>query len=238
MVGRRKPEPSVEPVPWERVDAFTVGDVVRPAKLGRKALTGRRAVRVPTMQQGTRFFAPAVLVDATADGVPSYDLHDAVHPDTTRPDTLLCSLTPEKDGTRYRVTDAQGLELGLLHRTPAAKRTLQHDWWLQQPGHPDVVARYHWARGSAKDIAERGTESVVRGARGLVGGVVDSLFGLGAEGGDQPGYTPKPVTWRAEGEEDPVALTCTHAEGVRMYRARAGWLDRRLAFAFAVVREA
>lgn len=240
ILGGKKDEPTIDPVPWAGSggpDWFTVGDVLRPATFRRKALTGERAVRVPTMQDGVRYFAPAALVSSAggADSEPpSYELHEAA-----QPRIMLCALAPVKGGARYCVTDAQGVELGLVHRTPAAKRTIQHGWWLQQPGHPDIVARYHWAKGTAKEIATRGKEKAVRGAGQLVGSVVDSVLSFGAEGGDQSSsYTPKPVTWRAEGDEETVVLTLGHLEGVRVYQPHAEWLDRRLAFALAVLREA
>ncbi|MFD4545642.1 hypothetical protein [Streptomyces sp. NPDC058466] len=235
MFARKKDEPSVEPVSWNGAGWFVIGDVVRPAASRRKALTGPWAVRVPDIQEGVRYYAPTALVSRSDGEVPSYELYEA-----SEPGGSLCSLTPLKGGARYRVTDAQGQEVGVVHRTPAAKRAVQHGWWLQQPGHPDIVARYRWATGSAKEIAARGREKAARGAGGLVGGVVDSVFGLGAEGGDQSGgsYTPKPVTWRAEGEDEAVVLTSGHTEGFRTYVLVASWLDRRLAFAMAVLREA
>ncbi|MFR0358994.1 hypothetical protein [Streptomyces sediminimaris] len=234
MLGRRKPEPVVEAVPWERVALFSVTDLVRPSTLRRKKLTGQPAVRVATMVGGVRHFAPSVLVSATREEIPSYALYDA-----TRPETPVCSLSPEKGGARYRVVDASGTELGLIHRTPAAKRTIQHGWWLQQPGHADVVARYHWAKGGVKDVAERGVDTVVRGAGKLVEGVVDSVLSFGAaDTGAGGSYVPRPITWIAEGDEEPVALTAGHVDGIRTYAPRASWLDRRLAFALGVLREA
>ncbi|WP_327430820.1 hypothetical protein [Streptomyces sp. NBC_01236] len=238
MFGKKKDEPVVQPVSWTGGHWFMVGDVARPAAFRRKALTGPRAVRMPDTQEGVRYYAPVALVTQTPgtdEESASYELYDA-----TEPGALLCALSPEKGGARYRVTDAQGEELGLVRRTPAAKRTIQHGWWLQQPGHPDIVARYHWAKGSAKDIATRGKETAVRGAGALVEGVVDSVLSFGAEGGDQasPSRTHKPVTWRAEGEEETVVLTSGHVEGVRTYVPVASWLDHRLAFALAVLREA
>ncbi|MCX5050278.1 MULTISPECIES: hypothetical protein [unclassified Streptomyces] len=234
MFGRKQAEPVIEPVPWERAGWFAVTDMVRQATLRRKKLTGQRAVRMATAQGGVRYFAPVALVSATEDEIPSYALYEA-----TRPESLLCALTPEKRGARYRVTDGQGIELGLAHRTPAAKRTIQHSWWLQQPGHADIVARYHWARGNAKDVAERGKETVVRGAGKLAEGVVDSLLSFGADedSGGAGSYTAKPITWRAEGEEEPVALTAGRVEGATTYLPQAAWLDRRLAFALGVLRE-
>jgi hypothetical protein len=234
VFGRRKNEPEVPPVPWDRVGRFTVGEVLRPGTLTRKPLTGPRAIRVPSTHDGVRYHAPSVLVSGTGSEAPSYELYDA-----TRPTEPVCTLTPEKAGARYRVTDAGGAELGLVHRTLPARRTVEHGWWLQQPGHPDVVARYHWARGSAKEIATRGKENVVRGAGAVVGGVVDSVFSLGVDGDARTGsHRPRPVTWRAEGDEEPVVLTCEHLEDGKVYRPQASWLDLRLAFALAVLREA
>ncbi|MDR3082906.1 MAG: hypothetical protein LBV60_18615 [Streptomyces sp.] len=221
-------------MPWDRAGEFVVGDVVRPASLRRKALRGPRAVRVPTTDAGVRYFAPSVLVHGSEDETPSYDLYDA-----TAPAVLLCSLAPEKGGARYRVTDAQGTELGLAHRTPAAKRTVQHSWWLQQPGHPDIVARYHWARGNAKQAAKRGKESVGRVAGHVAQDVIGSVFSFGAEDtGPGESDVSKPVTWRMAGQENSVVLTSGHAEGFRTYLPQVSWLDRRLAFALAVLREA
>ncbi|MBY8340209.1 hypothetical protein LXH13_18045 [Streptomyces spinosirectus] len=233
-MARRRPEPVVEAVPWSEVTWFSVSDVVRPSTLRRKKLTGRIAVRVPKTYDGVRYFAPSVLVSATEDETPSYTLHDA-----TRPDTLLCSLTPEKRGARYRVADERGADIGLLHRTPAAKRAVQHSWWLQQPGHADVVARYRWARGSAKDVAERGRDTLVRGAGSFVGSVVDTVISLGVEDtAAGSSYTPKPITWLADGDPEPVALTAGHVDGITTYLLKASWLDSRLAFALGVLREA
>ncbi|WP_406172622.1 hypothetical protein [Streptomyces sp. NBC_00996] len=240
ILGRKKDEPTIDPVPWDGSggpDWFTVGDVLRSATFRRKALTGERAVRVPTMRDGVRYFAPAALVssaDRADSEPPSYELHEA-----EQSGNLLCALTPVKGGARYRVTDAQGEELGLVHRTPAAKRTIQHSWWLQQPGHSDIVARYHWARGSAKEIAARGKERAKREAGELAGSVVDSILSFGAEDDERASLrTPNHVTWRAEGEEERVVLTLGHLDGVTVYQPHASWLDRRLAFALAVLREA
>lgn len=234
MFGRRKTEPDVPPVPWDRAGWFTVGEVLRAGSLTRKPLTGPRAIRMPSTHDGVRYHAPAVLVADDGGETPSYALYDAV-----RPTELVCALTPEKSGARYRVTADGGAELGLVHRTPAARRTVQHGWWLQQPGRPDAVARYHWARGSAKEIATRGKDNVVRGAGAVVGSVVDSVLSLGVEGDARTSsYESRPVTWRAEGDDEPVVLTCEQLEGVKAYLPQASWLDRRLAFALAVLREA
>lgn len=231
MSGRRRNAPEIDPLPWDRAGHFLVSDVLRPSGLVRKAERDRRAIRVPTAHKGTRYYAPCVWVTATEGETPSYALHDA-----TDPGTLVCALTPEDGGTCYRVTDAGGAELGLVHRTPAAKRAVQHAWWFRQPGHPDVVARYQWAR-SAKGIAANGQERLVQGAVAVVGGVVGALLDGGAEGGDHS-RGPRPVAWRTQDDTETVVLTSMPVEGVRTYLTHAPWLDRRLAFALAVLREA
>jgi hypothetical protein len=233
VFGRKKETPTIDPVHWDSVGWFVVGSVVRPSTLRRKALTGQRAVRVPTAVADVRYFAPAVFIVQADEDVPSYELYEA-----EGAQRLLCTVAPvtgEKGGERYRVLDGRRQELGLVHRTPAAKRTVQHGWWFKQSGHPDIVARYHWAKGSAKEIAERGKDTAVREAGQLVGGVVDSVLNFGAEGGDRASTrAAKPVTWRADEE---VAMTAGHLEGIRTYMPQASWLDRRLAFALALLRE-
>lgn len=230
MVGRGD-EPAIDPVPWDRAGHFVVSDVLRPSGLVRKAVRDGRAVRVPTAHKGTRYYAPCVWVTATEGEPTSYALHDA-----TSPGALVCVLTPEEDGSGHRVTDAGGAELGLIHRTPAAKRAVQHAWWFRQPGHPDVVAGYQWAR-SARDLAANGRERLAQGAVTVVGGVVNALLDGGVEGGDHA-RAPRPVTWRTQDEPETVVLTSAPVEGVRTYLTHAPWLDRRLALALAVLREA
>ncbi|MFB6674107.1 hypothetical protein ACFCWG_17210 [Streptomyces sp. NPDC056390] len=218
--------PLVEPLAWEDVSWFVVTDIERAASFPRKPVKGRLAVRVPTAVAGVRHFAPAAyVVGGGEDGGP-HELYEA-----QGAQGLVCTVTAAGDG--HVVTDAEGAELGHVHRTPAVKRTVRHGLWLRQPGRPDAVARYHWAKGSAKDIATRGKDGAGRGAGALVGSVVDSVLSLGAEGGDRSGTrTAKPVTWRA-GEE--TVLTQGYVDGVKSYVPQAGWLDRRLAFALAVL---
>ncbi|MFJ2608845.1 hypothetical protein ACIQOU_21145 [Streptomyces sp. NPDC091279] len=225
----------LEPVPWERADWFVVTETVRLSTFRRKKLTGPRAVRVPTMVDGVRHFAPVAVVTGSGGDTPTYTLYDA-----TRPDAVLCTLTPEKGGARYRVTDERGTELGTAHRTPAAKRTIQHSWWLRPTGHPDVVARYHWSRGSVKDIAVRGKDMAVREAGRVVETAIDTALSFGVEdpgAGGRPGPA-RPVTWLADGAEEPLALTSGHVDGVTTYTHKASWLDRRLVFALGILREA
>ncbi|WP_431033261.1 hypothetical protein ACQYWQ_08050 [Streptomyces sp. P6-2-1] len=233
MFGKKKTDPPVVPVRWDTEGGFVVGEVVRLSARRKKGLVGRRAVRMPVTLDGERYFAPAAFVVQRDPEARSYELHDA-----TEAEGPLCTVEPAsggRGGERYQVRDRAGQELGTVFRTPAAKRAVQHGWWLRQPGHPDVIARYHWAKGTAREIAGRGADAAVRGAGSLAGSFVDSLvYGDSAGPRDSSAAPAKPVTWRAD---DEVALTAGHTQGLRIYVPRASWLDRRLAFALAVLRQ-
>ncbi|MBC9718041.1 hypothetical protein H9Y04_36460 [Streptomyces sp. TRM66268-LWL] len=227
MFGRHKQDPVIDPVGWDLAGRFVVSDIVRTAGFRRPVLKGPLSVRVPKYIDGTAYFAPAVLVVRPDDTVQKYELHAAM--DDQR---LLATVTPDGAG-RFLVADEHARTVGTVHRTAPALRTVQHSWWLQQPGHADIVARYHWAKGNGKDIARRGRET----AGYVAGRLAESLLNsaLGGEGGDQPGgRTPKPATWNSG---DEVALTSATVEGIRSYMPQASWLDRRLLFALAVLRE-
>ncbi|MFB9903552.1 hypothetical protein [Allokutzneria oryzae] len=101
---------------------------------------------------------------------------------------------------------------------PAAGRLLRHTWSIEQSGRPEILGRNKWAALSPKD-------SGVRAVGKLLGGLVDSVFSLGAEGGDQP--TERTLLWLA-GEAKVMRSTGYDFEST------ATWLDRRLAFAVAV----
>ncbi|MFG3283256.1 hypothetical protein [Streptomyces sp. NPDC048111] len=218
-------------MPWDAEGPFMIGEVVRPAASRRKKLVGRHAVRRSVTIDGVRYFAAAAFIEQQDPGSRIYTLHDA-----TQAQEVVCTVAPADGagGERYLVRDGAGHELGVVFRTGAAKRAVQHGWWLRQPGHPDVVARYHWARGSARDIASRGTDTAVRGAGSLAASVVESVL-FGELAGQDTNHTRpnRPVTWRAG---DEVALTAGHTQGVKSYIPHASWLDRRLAFALAVLR--
>ncbi|WP_405778138.1 hypothetical protein [Streptomyces sp. NBC_00859] len=236
--GRQRPTPAppVEPMPWEGIGWFVLSDVEQPAASRRDAVTGLRAIRVPSVDGPVRCFAPAVLVGRADPGIRAYELHAARDPSV--PVCAFAPVTGGKGGEHYRVTDGAGQEIGTVHRTVAAKRTIQHAWWLRQPGHPDIVARYHWAKGSAKEVTVRGKEAVARQAEKLADSVLGSMpFGGGDESGGSNYDIRKPVTWRAGAEE--VALTADHTgPWANAYVLKAGWLDLRPAFALAVLRDA
>lgn len=225
--------PSFEPVHWDSVGQFTVGTALRPPSLRGKAAPGPHAIRVQKSRGNDIYLVPAVYVvpvEGSTGSVSAAKSGFRLYEDESA-QRLLCSVTPDpstqKDNSRrYRVRDGQASDIGCVLRAPSAKRVVQHLWWLEQPGHPEIVARYHWATGSPGEI-------VGRGAGKAIGSVVGSVLSLGAD--DSSNGPSKPVTWKAA---DQVALTSAPVGDVRWYLAQASWLDRRLAFSLAVLREA
>lgn len=225
--GRQKAEePPVEPVGWADVQTFVVSAVERPLTVKRKrAVTGMPAVRVARGSKDLRVLAPCAFLgsDRTRrpglNSLPEHTLYE--DPDAQR---LLCSVDPAVDADgeqRYVVRDAEGQSLGTLTRVPPKRRPFKHTWRIEQPGHPEIVGRNEWVSGDAKEIAGR-----VAGK--FLGGVLNAIGDMGAEGGDQSSKS-RSLEWRAR---DEVVMV---SEGTGQVSVRAGWIDRRLAFAFALV---
>jgi hypothetical protein len=208
-----------------------------------KPTLGPPAVRVPDSAEHPSAFAPAAFIEQPDTSVRAYDLYAA------QDLSPLCRVLPLTDtGTDtadrgdvdgHRVVDPGGAEIGRVFRTPKAKRSVQHTLWFQQPGHRNVVARYHWTLGSTGEVAGRVTTAAVGTAAVVAAGLALSALGLGDGDGDGAGgeqaRDTKPVTWRAG---DEVVLTYLPGRSrERPYLPHAGWLDLRLAFALAVLRE-
>ncbi|MEU9080131.1 hypothetical protein [Kitasatospora sp. NPDC048538] len=77
------------------------------------------------------------------------------------------------------------------------------------------------AGGSPKD-------ALARAAGRLAVGVLGAVADLGADGGDHPAK-PRTLEWRADG------VVVMLSEGSEKVTVKAEWIDRRLAFAFALV---
>lgn len=215
MFGRKKEvEPPVEPVGWEQVGTFLVTDVERPWSRERKrAVTGRRAVRVPSGADEQSVLAPCAYVGPG----PALALYE--DPDSNR---LLCALDApvEVDGDRHHVVrDAYGASIGTVLRIPP-KRPFKHTWRIDQPGHPTVVGRNEIVSGDSK------AEFLVRGALKASLFYLDSALGGGD--GARP-RTPRTLEWKTGSE------TVMLSQGSAEVTVKADWLDRRLAFAFALV---
>lgn len=215
----------MEQVAWPDVHEFVVSDVERPATPKRKKTGwGQRAVRVPQGGRDHRtnapcaYFAPAG-TPSPGPSTPALTLYE--DPEARR---LLCYVEAarETDGERHHVVrDGRGEVVGALRRIPP-RRPFRHTWRIDQPGHPEIAGRNEWAGGGS--AAEAAGRVAVKAALGLVEAVLD----LGAEGGDQPSK-PRTLEWTADGAVVMVS------EGSKEITVKADWLDRRLAFAFALV---
>jgi hypothetical protein len=217
-------EPPVEVVGWADVQTFVLSAVERPITVKRKrAVPGKPAVRVARGAKDLQVLAPcAFLGSAQAAGLPSRPEHTLYEDPAEQ--RLLCYVEPAADidgEQRHVVRDAQGQIVGTLSRVPPKRRPLRHTWRIEQPGHPEIVGRNEWVSGDAKEIAGRM-------AGRLIGGVFSAIGDLGAEGGDQRSKS-RSLEWRAE---DKVVMV---SEGSERVSVRAGWIDRRLAFAFALI---
>lgn len=218
----REQEPPVELVGWMDVSKFVIGSVERPRSAKRpRAQWGQTAVRVPRGSKLQPILAPCAFLGSSSvpnpPSRPGLTLYE--DPECRR---LLCYVDEpqEKDGERhYVVRDAQGQAIGTVRRIPP-KRPFKHTWRIDQPGHPEIVGRNEWASGSAKEVAGRA-------AGRFVAGIVDDL--LAPDGSEAPHKGNRTLEWRAA---DTVVMT---SEGSAQVNVRADWVDRRLAFAFALV---
>ncbi|MFE2373917.1 hypothetical protein [Streptomyces sp. NPDC059398] len=224
--AKRAVEPPVEPVAWANVHKFIIDTVERPETTKRKrAVYGLRAVRVPKGSMEYRVNAPcAYLAPASRPAAGPSRSHLTLYEDPEA-QSLLCYVgaPTEVNGERHHVVhDSQGHSIGTLRRIPP-KRPFRHTWRIDQPGHPEIVGRNEWASGeSTKEVVGR---AATRVAFGFVTGLVADIAGGNS---DQP-TNPRTLEWRAE--EKIVMMS----EGSREITVRAEWVDRRLAFAFALV---
>ncbi|MGW1282735.1 hypothetical protein ACWD4N_03215 [Streptomyces sp. NPDC002586] len=225
--GRQKAvEPPVEPVAWSEVQTLGIPSVERPETVRRKRIEwGEPAVRVVRGPRDLRVLAACAYLGSAQTQPPSLP----ASPDHTLfedPEArrLLCYVEPavEADGEqRYVVRDGLSQAIERLIRLPPKRRLFKHGWRIEQPGRAEIVGCSEWASGDTKDVAGRM-------AGKFPAGVLDAIGGLGAEGGDQRSEG-RTLEWRAGGNVVMVS------EGSAQVTVRAGWLDRRLAFAFALV---
>lgn len=233
--GRSRPDEPFEPVHWEEITQFAVGRMMRHTVRKSKRGEGPHAVRFMRTRRGEEYMVPGVYIVPVEPAGPLSKGGFRLFEDEGC-QQVLCTVLP--DGSdRYRVTDATGQELGSVRRTPVTMRLTQQSLWMQQAGHPAVVAPRNWARGGLRASLGRGAGQVLEGA-------VDSLLSFGADETTSSESSLKPVVWavdseRANGEYGEAVLTFPRTtESKRWYFVkRDGWLDKRLAFALAVLRE-
>ncbi|WJV48393.1 hypothetical protein [Streptomyces flavofungini] len=224
--NRQVSDPPVPSVPWADVWEFAIGNEERPAGGQRKSpVLGLRAIRVPHGSGAQRVLAPCAYVPPEAPSASAPDAALRLYEDAEGRQ-LLCSLdSPEdvKGERRYPVRCGQGELIGTIRRISPLKHALKPTWRIEQPGHPEITNSAEWAKGGPKEIVQRGTGKLLLGA-------LQAVADMGADGGDQPAKS-RVLEWKADGE---LVMT---SEGHHRFLIRAAWLDRRLAFAYALLRD-
>ncbi|MFF4143876.1 hypothetical protein ACFY0A_21195 [Streptomyces sp. NPDC001698] len=212
----------MEPTPWANVREFVISSVERPKSPKRmRSVWGKPAVRVPTGSSDYPNLAPcAFLGSSSVSNPPSrpeltlYEDIDTQH--------LLCYVEEPQEVNReqhYVVRDSRQQAIGTLRRIPP-KRPFKHTWRIDQPGHPTIIGRNEWASGTAG-------QAVARVAIRAAFEAVDSAFYAGTD--QKPTSKARTLEWLAG---DEVVMT---SEGSSKVEIQADWVDRRLAFAFALV---
>ncbi|MBB4713373.1 hypothetical protein BJ965_003255 [Streptomyces luteogriseus] len=219
--NRHVDEPPVPLVPWTDAWAFAITEEERPAGGQRKrAALGVRAFRVPQGPAGQRVNAPCAFFPPQPSDADARRLYEDA--EGTR---LLCSLDEPQDikgRQHYEVRDARGDAIGTVQRIAPLKRALKPTWRIAQPGRPEIVSSAEWAKGGPREMVQRG-------AGKLLLGVVQAVADMGAEGGDRTSGS-RVLEWKAG---DELVLT---SESDLRFLVRAAWLDRRLVFAYALLR--
>ncbi|MCA6093793.1 hypothetical protein LE181_16695 [Streptomyces sp. SCA3-4] len=218
VFGRnRNGEPPLAVIDWRGVHRFSIDIVERETGPQRKRpVLGPNAVRVPRREGQDRVKAPCAFFRSAVVGVRDvgrvlYEDREAQH--------VLCTIEEcdaEGDERRYSVRDGQGREIGVIRRVPPSRKLLRHTWRIQQAGHPEIVGRNKWAAIAPKEVA-------ARAAGKFLGELVDSALSLGHDDGQVKERT---LLWLA-GEEQVMQSVGQE------FQIKAGWLDRRLAFAVA-----
>ncbi|MFD7335407.1 hypothetical protein ACFV98_05305 [Streptomyces violascens] len=130
-------------------------------------------------------------------------------------------LWQEVDGQHhFRVLDAHGTPIGTIRKVPPKSRPFKHTWRIDQPDRPEIAGRNEWSGVDARSLALR-----------VTGEAMFSVLSapLSGEGDDSGRRSPRVLVWKG-GSEIVMA-----SGGDRPYRVLSDWLDRRLAFAVALL---
>lgn len=215
----RNSEPPVPAVDWRDVARFKIGTVERDVGAGRKRpVIGQNAVRVPRIEGQERINAPCAFFGSGA----ARALTGArfLYEDE-RAQRLLCSIgEPQSAGEErhYLVQDGQGRDIGVIRRIPPANELARPTWRIEQPGHPEITGLNKWATLNPLGVAAHAAGKVL-------GGLAMAVFMSEPDGGDQRDRT---LRWSAGREKVMESDDYT-------FTIMAPWLDRRLAFAVAVI---
>ncbi|MFH9067834.1 hypothetical protein [Streptomyces alboflavus] len=210
---------------------FTIGTVERPVTKKRaRPVRGPWAIRVPKGGGESRVLAPCAYAAKVAPPAPPSAMETCLYEDPES-QRLLCYLVEEEreGGERcYRVYDAAGEAIGAVRRIPPFRKPLKHTWRIEQPGHPEIVGRNEWASGGAKQMADRAAGKVLTGALNSLTHVVPSGEGATSGSGGSQRQSRK-LEWWSGGELVMVS------QSIKSLKVKVDWLDRRLAFSFAVL---
>ncbi|MER0245628.1 hypothetical protein AAHZ94_27355 [Streptomyces sp. HSW2009] len=182
-------------------------------------------MRVPKRASGGWIFAPCAYFPTSSSTGSYQDLGSAVYEDAEL-QKLLCALDGpfDCDEKVYRVRDAQGETIGLIRRIPPINPFVMHTWRIEQPGRPVIFGRNKWSQNNFKEMAWV---------------VLESAVGFLARSSEDGSYLrDRELAWRtAEGKF--VMKSCGFGgHDMRLeIEIEARWLDRRLAFAYAMLRD-
>jgi hypothetical protein len=218
-MGLRKPRLTADMVPvadWRIVEQFSVSNWIQ--TVGRDATCDVWAVRTPHRMGKKLVYAPCAFLNPSAFIRGPQQLFE--DREATR---VLLTVEPGQEiDTQYhfRVLDGHGTLIGTIRKVPPTSRPFKHTWRIDQPGRPEITGRNEWSGIDARSLAIRAGGEVVVSA-------LSSLFA--SEDADPGQRPPRVLVWKGGSE---VVMT---SGGDHPYRLTADWLDRRLAFAAALL---
>ncbi|MGW3494271.1 hypothetical protein [Streptomyces sp. NPDC001020] len=228
VFGKRKAQEQEPPVPaadWRGVRRFTIGRTERSVIHGKKSQLGRLAVRVPKQAKDVRTYAPCAYFRTDS---PTNPVHEPTLYEDVTAQRVLCSVDGPIDvgkEVHRTVRDGAGQVIGTIRRIPSSNKLVHHTWRIDQPGHPEIAGRNKWslANNGAKRLALRGLESTL------------NVILEAAADGDTPASEGRTLEWRTEDELVMVSKGIPEIDTSIDVSITVGWLDRRLAFAFAMI---
>ncbi|WP_157855912.1 hypothetical protein [Streptomyces aureocirculatus] len=198
-----------------------------------RPVRGPRAIRVPSGAGEAKAFAPCAYAARVAPPAPPFATEPCLYEDPESKKLLCYLIAEERDSgeRRYRVHDKDGTEIGVLRRIPPASKIFKHTWRIDQPGYPEIVGRNEWASGGVKQVAGRAVGKALTETLNNLHSIVppgeDCTYG---DGGSR--RQSRRLEWWSGGELVMVS------QSIQTLAVKAHWLDRRLAFAFAVIGDA
>ncbi|WP_413799855.1 hypothetical protein [Streptomyces iranensis] len=230
MFGKGKEqEPEYPPVPaldWKKVRRFTVGTREREvAGESKKIIRGRCAIRVPKRDGQDNIYAPCAYFRTNTQVLIPDDPRLYEDEQTQQ---LLCELSEAiqvGDESHYHVRDGLGETIGTIRRIPPTNRLVNHTWRIEQPGQPEIVGRNKWSASNPKQFALRSLESAT------------NLIFDAASGGDPDVRESKGrvLEWKADEKLVMTSVGSPKIDSHVEISIKAQWLDRRLAFAYAML---